>query len=68
MEEKEQIILEFMRDKEYVPMKPKEMAMILGVPKNEYNSFLKIIENLEASFKIGKKRKKHRYYLCFKKG
>ena len=57
MEEKEQIILEFMRDKEYVPMKPKEMAMILGVPKNEYNSFLKIIENLEASFKIGKNRK-----------
>lgn len=57
MNQKEQIILEFMKDKDYVPMKAKEMALILGVPKKEYNDFLKVIESLETSLKIGKNRK-----------
>ena len=57
MNKKEEIVLEFMKDKDYVPMKAKEIAMILGVPKKEYPDFLKIIENLESNFKIGKNRK-----------
>ena len=57
MDKKEEIILEFMKDKGYVPMKAKEIAMILGVPKKEYNSFLKALDNLEIEFKIGKNRK-----------
>ena len=57
MDKKEEIILEFMKDKDYVPMKAKEIAMILGVPKKEYNSFLKALDNLEIEFKIGKNRK-----------
>ena len=57
MDKKEEIILEFMKDKGYVPMKAKEIAMILGVPKKEYNNFLKALDNLEIEFKIGKNRK-----------
>ena len=57
MDKKEEIILEFMKDKDYVHMKAKEIAMILGVPKKEYNNFLKALDNLEIEFKIGKNRK-----------
>ena len=37
MNEKEEMILNFMKEKDYVPMKPKEMAMILNIPKDRYN-------------------------------
>lgn len=57
MNKKEEIVLEFMKDKEYVPMKAKEIALVLGVPKKEYSDFLKVLENLEKEFKIGKNRK-----------
>ena len=57
MENREEIVLNFMKDKDYVPMKAKEMAMILGVPKREYEEFLKVLNNLEINFKIGKNRK-----------
>ena len=57
MDKKEEIILEFMKDKEYVPMKAKEIALILGVPKKEYNDFLQLLNHLEMEFKIGKNRK-----------
>ena len=39
MIDKQNIILEFMKDENYSPMKAKEIAMILGVPKKEYNKF-----------------------------
>ena len=32
---KENIILEFMKDENYTPMKAKEIAILLGVPKKE---------------------------------
>ena len=57
MNKKEEIILEFMKDKDYVPMKAKEISLILGVPKKEYNDFLEILNHLEMEFKIGKNRK-----------
>lgn len=62
MTSKEEIILEFMKEEDYIPMKAKEIAMILGVPKKEYNDFQKILNNLEMEFKIGKNRK-NRYKL-----
>lgn len=58
MKEKEKKILEFMKDESYVPMKAKEIAMLLRVPKNEYNDFLEVLGNLELEFKIQKNRKK----------
>ncbi|MBD8924249.1 ribonuclease R [bacterium] len=60
--EKQELILNFMKDENYTPMKAKEMAMILGVPKKEYNQFLDIIRYLEENYKIVKNRK-NRYRL-----
>ncbi len=57
MEEQELKILEFMKDKDYVPMKAKEIAMIMRVPKKEYRDFLAVLGNLELNFKIQKNRK-----------
>ena len=57
MEDKKEKILELMNDKDYVPMKAKEIAMIMGVPKNEYSSLLEVLSELEADFKIQKNRK-----------
>ena len=51
-----------MKDENYKPMKAKEIAIILGVPKNEYNQFLNIIKKLEENYKIVKNRK-NRYRL-----
>lgn len=56
-EQQELKILEFMKDKEYVPMKAKEIAMIMRVPKTEYGDFLEVLSNLESNFKIQKNRK-----------
>ncbi len=60
MEEKKQKILNLMKDKDYVPMKAKEIAMIMKVPKNEYNKFLEILGELELEMKI-QKNKKNRF-------
>ena len=57
MTKKEEIILEFMKDPEYKPMKAKEISIILGVPKNEYPKFQEAISELEKEFKIGKNHK-----------
>ena len=45
MEEQELKILELMKDKDYVPMKAKEIAMVMRVPKKEYRDFLEIFVN-----------------------
>ena len=60
MTKKEEIILEFMKDPAYTPMKAKEIATILGVPKKENEKFKKALDNLEMEFKI-EKNKKNRY-------
>lgn len=65
MEEQQQKILNLMKEDEYVPMKAKELAMIMRVPKNEYNEFLEILGNLELEMKIQKNRK-NRYRLVEK--
>ena len=57
MKEKQDIILEFMKDESYTPMKAKEMAIILGVPKKDYNKFSEILKELEENYKIVKNRK-----------
>lgn len=70
MIDKKDIILEFMKDENYTPMKAKEIAMILGVPKKEYNKFSETLKELEESYKIVK-NKKNRYRIIgenFKEG
>jgi len=65
MEEKEQKILDFMKSKEYIPMRAKEIAMIMRVPKKEYDEFLETLGNLELNLKIEKNRK-NRYRIANK--
>ena len=62
MEENKEIILKFMSDEKYVPMKAKEMAFILGVPKEKYTEFHGILNNLENEYKI-QSTKKGKYML-----
>ena len=57
MEEKKQIILDFMKNEDYVPMKAKELAYILGVKKESYNDFVSMLNELEEEYKIVKNRK-----------
>ena len=57
MEEKELKVLNLIKDKDYGPMKAKEIAMIMHVPKNEYNELLRILGKLEMEMKIQKNRK-----------
>lgn len=52
MEENKQIILDFMNNEQYVPMKAKDIAFILGVPKTKYNEFHDILKQLENEYKI----------------
>ncbi|MCI8352696.1 MAG: ribonuclease R [Clostridia bacterium] len=56
MDRKEKI-LEFIKDKEYVPMKLKEMVQVLMVPKEEQDELRSILDELEADYKIRKNRK-----------
>ena len=65
MEEQAKKILDLMSDDDYVPMKAKESAMIMRVPKNEYHQFLEVIGKLELELKI-EKNKKNRYKLSDK--
>ena len=57
MEQKENIILDLMHDEKYVPMKAKEIALILNVPKNEYQEFRLILNKLVEEGKIEVNRK-----------
>ena len=65
MDNQEQKILDFMSDDDYVPMKAKEIAMLMRVPKNEYHDFLELIGKLELELKIEKNRK-NRYKISKK--
>lgn len=62
-EEKEKLILEFMKEPAYVPMKAKELAAIFMVPKKEYAEFKEVLKELEEQYKIQKNRKE-KYSLC----
>lgn len=55
MEEKQ--ILEFMKQKEYVPMKAKELAIIFDVHKDNIEELKKILNKLEKKEKIVRNRR-----------
>ena len=57
MNEKEEMILNFMKDEDYVPMKAKEMAMVLNISKDRYNELIEVLNKLESNLKIVKNRK-----------
>ena len=55
-------IIDFMKSKDYVPMKAKELAYVLGITKKEYNQFVLKLKKLEEEYKITK-NKKNKYKL-----
>lgn len=65
MDRKEKV-LEFIKDKEYVPMNAKEMAQILMVPKEDIGELKNILDELEGKYKIRKNRK-NKYILMDEK-
>jgi len=60
--EKENLILEFMSSKEYVPMKAKELAVIFNFPKTNIEELKRILSKLEHDGKISKNRR-NKYYI-----
>lgn len=66
MKDIKNLILKFMNEENYVPMKAKEMASIFMVPKNEYNKFKLQLDELENELKIQKNRK-NRYTIVTEK-
>ena len=56
----EKNILDFMKSKEYIPMKAKELASIFDIHKNEIDELKNILKKLENEVKI-KKNKRNRY-------
>lgn len=55
--EKENLILQFMKEKEYIPMKAKELAAIFSVKKADLQEFKNILSKMEHDGKIIKNRR-----------
>jgi len=55
--DREEKILSFMNSEGYVPMKAKDMAVVLDVPKDEYGVFIELLDKLVAEYKIQMNRK-----------
>ena len=51
-EQRKQMIYEFICDEFYVPMKLKELAILLQVPKEQRNELKKVMDSLEAEGKV----------------
>lgn len=57
MEERKNMLLDLMKDPTYVPMKLKELAMLLGVPKEQRKDLEEVLNELVASGKVGISKK-----------
>ena len=51
-EQRKKMIYEFICDEFYVPMKLKELAILLQVPKEQRNEFKKVMDALELEGKV----------------
>lgn len=60
MEEKEKKLLSFIKDNNYVPMKAKQIASILGIAEEEKKDLLALLKKLEQDGKV-QKDDKNRY-------
>ncbi len=57
MEERKHMLLNLMKDPTYVPMKLKELAMLLGVPKEQRRELEEVLNELVVSGKVGISKK-----------
>lgn len=53
LEQRKKVILELIEDKHYVPMKLKELAMVLNVPRENREELQEVLNELIAEGKIG---------------
>ena len=53
----EELILNLMKEKEYIPMKAKEMTFLLQVPKEDQAAFKEALSRLAQEGKIAKNRR-----------
>jgi len=66
MRERENLIINFLKSDEYVPMKAKEISSLLLVPKEKYDEFIDVLNDLEDRYIIRKNRK-NKYILMDEK-
>ena len=57
MEERKNMLLDLMKDPTYVPMKLKELALLLGVTKEQRGELEEVLNELVASGKVGISKK-----------
>lgn len=57
LEQRKQMLTELMQDKAYVPMKAKELAMLLNIPKTQRGELMEVLDALVAEGKIGVSKK-----------
>lgn len=57
LEQRKQILTELMDDKAYVPMKAKELAILLNIPKSQRDELTEVLDALVAEGKIGVSKK-----------
>ena len=58
-ERAENMLLDLMKDPTYVPMKLKELAMLLGVTKEQRGELEEVLNELVASGKVGISKKEN---------
>jgi len=52
MEQRKQMLERLINDKAYVPMKAKEIAMLLDIPKSQRGELAEVLDSLVAEGKI----------------
>ena len=57
LEQHKQILTELMDDKAYVPMKAKELAILLNIPKSQREDLMEVLDALVAEGRIGVSKK-----------
>lgn len=57
MENKKEKVLGFISEESYIPMKAKEIATLMCVPKEDYTEFINILKELVEEYKIAVNRK-----------
>ena len=57
LEQRKQILTEIMDDKAYVPMKAKELAILLNIPKSQREDLMEVLDALVAEGRIGVSKK-----------
>ena len=57
LEQRKQILTELMDDKAYAPMKAKELAILLNIPKSQREDLMEVLDALVAEGRIGVSKK-----------